>query len=227
MCISFSPPSAAKSRIIDTSYFVYEEDTSILMPYPNRKVDQIRTLVAPFQVEVNAIRCILGVVILDLFTIDMDQVWICLAWTAIVAPVVIWLFDRLSTTRNCYKKNNLIDFFFFYLELITGRGKKFHFFHIMFWSRLKNNLLYRRMFTPRPKGLAVPNDVLLHLVNDRRFDQCIPSHLHGTVNRSCVRSARQVHRGCGWQSGHQSPHHQRKQRRKLCTGEQIIFLIKT
>ena len=37
---------------MDTSYFIYEDDVSILIPYPNRQSSGIGVLLKPFQTEV-------------------------------------------------------------------------------------------------------------------------------------------------------------------------------
>ena len=37
---------------MDTSYFIYEEDTSIVIPYPNPSANGVETFLAPFQTHV-------------------------------------------------------------------------------------------------------------------------------------------------------------------------------
>lgn len=51
MCISVSPFTAAKNRIMDTSVPVNFDDTSILMPYP-KESGKISVLIEPFKPEV-------------------------------------------------------------------------------------------------------------------------------------------------------------------------------
>ena len=52
MCISFSTPSITKINLIDTSLSVFDDDNSIMMPYPTRQDDGIKALLAPFQFKV-------------------------------------------------------------------------------------------------------------------------------------------------------------------------------
>ena len=52
MCISFSPPSITKKNLMDTSISVFDDDISIMMPYPTRQDDGIKALLAPFHTEV-------------------------------------------------------------------------------------------------------------------------------------------------------------------------------
>ena len=54
MCISFSPPSFSKEQVMDTSYFVYEDDTGIIIPYPSPSVTGIQELIAPFETKVGS-----------------------------------------------------------------------------------------------------------------------------------------------------------------------------
>lgn len=51
MCISVSPFTAAKNKIMDTSIPVNFDNTSILMPYP-KESGKISVLVEPFKREV-------------------------------------------------------------------------------------------------------------------------------------------------------------------------------
>ena len=55
MCITMTTPSDTKTSAMDTSYFVFEDDTSIIIPYPTNQADKIDTLVAPFQAEVESL----------------------------------------------------------------------------------------------------------------------------------------------------------------------------
>ncbi len=51
--MSFSPPSANKSKTIDSSYPVFFDDTSIVIPYPKEsKFERISAIWAPFSSEV-------------------------------------------------------------------------------------------------------------------------------------------------------------------------------
>ena len=52
MCITFTPPSNGKQSEMDSSYFVREEDISIIIPYPTSQMDKFNTFVAPFKKEV-------------------------------------------------------------------------------------------------------------------------------------------------------------------------------
>ena len=52
MCISFTPPSITKKDSMDTSIYVQEEDTSLLIPYPTIQTDKLGILIAPFQTKV-------------------------------------------------------------------------------------------------------------------------------------------------------------------------------
>ena len=42
----------AKMEITDTSYFIYEEDSCILILYPEIRDDAVENLLSPFQTEV-------------------------------------------------------------------------------------------------------------------------------------------------------------------------------
>ena len=55
MCITMTTPSATKISAIDTSYIVFEDDTSIIIPYTTNQADKIDTLVAPFQAQVGSL----------------------------------------------------------------------------------------------------------------------------------------------------------------------------
>ena len=49
MCMSFSPPAARKSLTIDSSYPVFFDDTSIVIPYPKESTfERIAAVWAPF-----------------------------------------------------------------------------------------------------------------------------------------------------------------------------------
>lgn len=48
MLITFSPPSADKNQVADTSYPVFFDDTSIVMPYPEVKSSRFLAIWAPF-----------------------------------------------------------------------------------------------------------------------------------------------------------------------------------
>jgi len=49
MCMSFSPPGARKSQTIDSSYPVFFDDTSIVIPYPKESTfERIAAVWAPF-----------------------------------------------------------------------------------------------------------------------------------------------------------------------------------
>ena len=52
MCITFSPPSLQKAQTMDTSLYVYDDDISIIMPYPKAENNGIKALLAPFQTKV-------------------------------------------------------------------------------------------------------------------------------------------------------------------------------
>ena len=52
MCTSFSSPSSSKTKVMDMSYFVYEDDTSIVIPYPSTETIGVRALFEPFQTRV-------------------------------------------------------------------------------------------------------------------------------------------------------------------------------
>ena len=52
MSISFSPPNAAKTKSMDTSSFVYEDEMSLIIPYPSSQSDTIGALFSPFQTKV-------------------------------------------------------------------------------------------------------------------------------------------------------------------------------
>ena len=52
MCPDFSSPSISKAKVMDTSYIVYEDDTSIIMPYPTTEAAGVAGLFAPFQTNV-------------------------------------------------------------------------------------------------------------------------------------------------------------------------------
>ena len=52
MCISFSPPSANKREITDSSFPVLFDETSILMPYPQETGKIITALAEPFSTKV-------------------------------------------------------------------------------------------------------------------------------------------------------------------------------
>ena len=53
MCITLTSLSSTKAQAMDSSYFVREEDMSIVIPYPKSQVDKLDTFVAPFKREVN------------------------------------------------------------------------------------------------------------------------------------------------------------------------------
>ena len=53
MSISLSPPINNSDTILDASYFVYEDDTSILIPYPKAEAILLGALFAPFQIKVS------------------------------------------------------------------------------------------------------------------------------------------------------------------------------
>ena len=54
MCISASPISEEKNRIMDMSYPITFDETSILMPYP-KESDKIAVLAKPFTSQVQKI----------------------------------------------------------------------------------------------------------------------------------------------------------------------------
>ena len=53
MCITFTPPSPVKARVMDTSYYVFDDDISIVIPYPQMQADGVKALLDPFQTEVS------------------------------------------------------------------------------------------------------------------------------------------------------------------------------
>ena len=56
MCITFAPPKIAKTEAMDMSVYIYEDDISILMPYPSNQASGLGALVAPFQTKVKMSR---------------------------------------------------------------------------------------------------------------------------------------------------------------------------
>ena len=55
-CMAFSPPSSTnRANVMDTSYFVYEDDTSIIIPYPITESIRISAMFDPFQTNVDYI----------------------------------------------------------------------------------------------------------------------------------------------------------------------------
>ena len=47
-----SPPNIAKAGEMDTSYLIYEDDSSIVIPYPGPSASGVGALLAPFQTNV-------------------------------------------------------------------------------------------------------------------------------------------------------------------------------
>ena len=52
MCITFSPFTIEKMKVMDVSRYVYEDDISIVMPFPKTEYKGVRALLAPFEAEV-------------------------------------------------------------------------------------------------------------------------------------------------------------------------------
>ena len=52
MCITLTPPSITKIDTMDMSYFVQEDDISIMIPYPTTKAANFQALLEPFQTPV-------------------------------------------------------------------------------------------------------------------------------------------------------------------------------
>ena len=50
--MAFSSSSISKTKAMDVSYFVYEDELSIVIPYPSLETIGFRTLLKPFRIEV-------------------------------------------------------------------------------------------------------------------------------------------------------------------------------
>ena len=53
MSISFAPDSFEIRKVADMSYYVFEDDVGIIIPYPTRLANNgIKTLLDPFEINV-------------------------------------------------------------------------------------------------------------------------------------------------------------------------------
>ena len=59
MCITFAPPNFNMKDDIDFSYYVVEEDSSIIIPYPTLQEHTFGAIVTAFKTEVYYELCIL------------------------------------------------------------------------------------------------------------------------------------------------------------------------
>ena len=58
MCITFTPLSIEKMKTMDVSRHVFEDDISIVMPYPKIQTNGIKALLEPFQSDVNLLKSV-------------------------------------------------------------------------------------------------------------------------------------------------------------------------
>ena len=56
MCITFAPPSINMKEEMDFSYYVLEDDISIVIPYPTRQTNKFGTLFTTFEIKVKFMR---------------------------------------------------------------------------------------------------------------------------------------------------------------------------
>ena len=126
MCITFSPPTINKRDDMDMSVYVYEDDISIAIPFPENLASGFGALAAPFQTNVKiSTRKINFSRKHFSFTISIIQVWVCWIFSVMLVPIIASLIIGIENGRM-FSLPNISSSVFLYLEMILSRRNQYH-----------------------------------------------------------------------------------------------------
>ena len=126
MCATLSQLGIDKDgNSIVPSVYVFEDETSIIMPYPSASTTGLLSLFSPFETKVmGTIRYFIVSIqyISNIFVHCLSQVWIIFLGSAIFVPAIVWFIHGTEKNRGSdFSLSHLTKYFFLYLEMILSR----------------------------------------------------------------------------------------------------------